>query len=269
MLRAFLDHCAPARFAALARPGTLLAFDFDGTLAPLVADPDAAVMRLRTEVLLCAACERYPCVIISGRGRRDVFRRLGRATPLAVIGNHGAEDGATSLADAVALMRTLLAHLAGARALEGLLLEDKGASIALHWHPDASDADGNARAARVLAELATIDMAVRVVPGHRVLNLVPAMLAHKGDALWRIATEQQARRVLFVGDDVTDEDAFALPRPRFVSVRVGHTAQTGARYFVPDQRAVDLILRELVRRRPTSASSSSHASPPSHVPPAP
>lgn len=253
MLRAFFDAWSPSRFAALARPGTLLAFDYDGTLAPLVAEPAAARMRCRTQILLREVGTRYPVVIISGRARNDVGARLGDTVPLAVIGNHGAEDGETPLAGAVALMRAIIAHLTASRAIEGLFLEDKGASIALHWPPNVPDALGASLTDRVANLLRMGDSPVRLVPGHRVLNVVPKGFANKGDALFRIATAQGARRVLFVGDDVTDEDAFALPRPRFVSVRIGFAVSTNARYYLPDQLAIDHLLLELVRRRPPAS----------------
>ena len=60
----------------LVRGRVLLAFDFDGTLAPIVADPPAARLRPRTRRLLAEVARKYPCVVISGRSRADVARRL-------------------------------------------------------------------------------------------------------------------------------------------------------------------------------------------------
>jgi hypothetical protein len=60
----------------LARGRVLLAFDFDGTLAPIVADPARAHLRPRTRRLLADVARKYPCVVISGRRRADVVGRL-------------------------------------------------------------------------------------------------------------------------------------------------------------------------------------------------
>src|SRR5580765_7119426 len=67
----------------------LLAFDYDGTLAPLSRNPDRAHLRDRTRRLLIAVAQRYPCVVLSGRAREDVSRRLADVPVRAVFGNHG------------------------------------------------------------------------------------------------------------------------------------------------------------------------------------
>ncbi len=84
--------------ARFARGRVLLAFDFDGTLAPLVAKASDAAMRPRTARLFNAVAHRYPCVIVTGRRARDIRRRLGNAPVAAVVGNHGA-DSAEDRAD--------------------------------------------------------------------------------------------------------------------------------------------------------------------------
>jgi trehalose 6-phosphate phosphatase len=71
----------------------LLAFDFDGTLAPIVADRDAARMRASTRKLFERVCRLYPCAVISGRSRDDVSSRLEGLPVKYIIGNHGLEPG--------------------------------------------------------------------------------------------------------------------------------------------------------------------------------
>ncbi len=69
----------------------LLAFDFDGTLAPIVDDPGRARMRSRTRRLLRRLASAYPCAVISGRSRADLRERLAGTGIRRTIGNHGAE----------------------------------------------------------------------------------------------------------------------------------------------------------------------------------
>ena len=79
------------RLAEFASSNVLVAFDYDGTLAPIVSDPAVARMRPGTRRLLIAVARRYPCVVISGRARQDVVRRVGGIPVWHVSGNHGLE----------------------------------------------------------------------------------------------------------------------------------------------------------------------------------
>ncbi len=88
-----LSPAAAPAIAAAARARALLALDFDGTLAPIVADRREARMRDATRALLRAAAVLYPCAVVSGRARADVAARVADAPLLAVVGSHGAEPG--------------------------------------------------------------------------------------------------------------------------------------------------------------------------------
>ena len=79
---------ALARFAA---SNVLVAFDYDGTLAPIVADPARARMRASTARLLRSVAERYPCAAISGRMRADLVHLVETIPFRHVAGNHGIE----------------------------------------------------------------------------------------------------------------------------------------------------------------------------------
>ncbi|HEX4353525.1 MAG TPA: trehalose-phosphatase, partial [Polyangiales bacterium] len=69
----------------------LLGFDFDGTLAPIVADRTTALMRRRTAELLARTCELYPCAIVSGRSESDLRVRIGEARVERLVSNLGFE----------------------------------------------------------------------------------------------------------------------------------------------------------------------------------
>jgi trehalose 6-phosphate phosphatase len=74
-----------------AQERVLLAFDFDGTLAPIVRDPEAAAMRPRTAAMLAKVAKLYPCAVISGRSRADVMAKVDAIPLRAIFGNHGME----------------------------------------------------------------------------------------------------------------------------------------------------------------------------------
>lgn len=233
--------------AQLAWSNVLLAFDFDGTLAPIVADRDQAAMRERTQELFCRLCVHYPCAVISGRGRDDVAARLSGAAVRHVIGNHGLEPGAglgefeRVIAEARSRLEESLADSPGVE------LEDKRYSLALHYRK--SRARGQSRH-DIQRAIAALPEPMRVIEGKLVTNVMPALAPNKGDALLRLRALEKADTALFVGDDVTDEDVFSLDQPgRLLTVRVGESGTSAARYFLREQREIDALLVRLVTTR--------------------
>jgi trehalose 6-phosphate phosphatase len=227
----------------------LLAFDFDGTLAPIVTDPDGARMRGRTRRLLGRLCDLYPCAVISGRRRTDVLARLDGLAIRHVIGNHGAEAARRSTTPSfdVAGTRQILTRALGH--LPGLQVEDKTHSLAIHYRRSPEREQARGEIERVLASLPS---AVRILRGKLVYDLVAAGAPHKGDALAWLRSQADAETAIYVGDDATDEDVFKLPHDeRLLPVRVGRTRASAARYFVRNQSELDSLLAYAVRLRTT------------------
>lgn len=230
----------------------LLAFDFDGALAPIVSRPEDA----RPLPGTVAAIERLAQVdgvvtaLVSGRSRGDLALRSGaRASDvLLLVGSHGAEvdeggpagldDGARQrLDDVTAVLQGIVADHPGAH------LEHKPASVVLHTRLiDDRSAAANATAA-ALAGLSG-RTGVHVTPGKEVVEAA-VVETGKGVALQRLRDGYGAAAVLYVGDDVTDEHAFATLGPDDVGVKVGD-GETLARYRVADPSAVRSLLGALV-----------------------
>ncbi|HQP35276.1 MAG TPA: trehalose-phosphatase [Polyangiaceae bacterium] len=233
--------------AQLAWSSVLLAFDFDGTLAPIVEDRDEACMRVRTRQLLERVCALYPCAVISGRSRADVLARLDGVHVPHVIGNHGMEPGTRmkTFERQIEQIRPVLTHALAD--FPGVDLEDKRFSLAIHYR--RSRRKRQARCA-ILHAVASLSPPVRTIPGKLVFNLVPANAPHKGDAVAMLRDKLGADTAVFVGDDVTDEDVFSLDQPgRLLSIRVGMSKTSSADYYLRDQREIDALLRYLVRIR--------------------
>jgi trehalose 6-phosphate phosphatase len=226
---------------------TLVAFDFDGTLAPIVTDPDQAAMRPSTRRLLERVARAYPCVVISGRSRADVGRRL-RGVPLAgVVGNHGLEPWHAKSRATRGVRRWIPLLEEELGAIPGIAIEDKGLSIAVHYRQCR---DREKARARVLAAATRLGPA-RLLGGKQVLNILPAGAPHKGLALERARARLQCEAAVYVGDDETDEDVFALGRPgRLLGIRVGRKRSSSAAFYVRTQADVDRLLRALVALRP-------------------
>lgn len=225
----------------LVRARPLLAFDYDGTLAPIVANPQRARMRESTRALFAELTRRLPCAVIAGRAREDVLGFLEGAEPALVLGDHGAGLGAdVPSLDRVQDWRAELDERL--ETLPGLFIEDKPFSLAIHYR-DCPDA----RAARTLAQRASAGLeAVRVLGGVLAVNLLPADRPHKGHALLRACDQFGCGRALFIGDDDTDEDAFGMAPERVLAVRVGARPRSAARFHLRDQLEVDVLLQHLI-----------------------
>jgi trehalose 6-phosphate phosphatase len=230
----------------ISRNRTLLAFDFDGTLAPMVPDRAAAALRDSTRALLRTVALLYPCAVVSGRTRADATSRLADVPLVAIIGNHGAEPGfgpvdrrlETRVAD---WRRALAARLAG---VDGVEIEDKRLSLALHYRGARSRDDAERAIARAVAPLE----AARTFSGHAVVNVVPDEAPTKGDAMLALCARLGARIAVYVGDDCTDEEAFRSDVVS-ISVRIGESSRSSARYCLPAQEDVDDLLGALVATR--------------------
>lgn len=231
----------------VARRRMLLAFDFDGTLAPIVEDRDAAQVPDSTRRLLRVACLLHPCAVVSGRARQELVHRLEGIPLTAIVGNHGAEAGHgpvdRTVREAVAGWRDALR--AALRDVAGVEIEDKGLSLAIHYRR-ARDADSaRCAAARAARELP----GARVFGGHAVVNVVPPDAHDKGRAVSRVLERiVPPTAAVYVGDDVTDEDAFTSPAVE-VGIRVGAGQASAARYFLAGQDRVDDLLRAVIRAR--------------------
>lgn len=233
--------------AQIAWSHSLLAFDFDGTLAPIVPDRAAARMRPATAALLGRLCRQYPCAIISGRSVADLASHLGPIRFKYVIGNHGLEPGASieSFAHDVAVVRPQLARALGS--LQGVEIEDKRYSLAVHYRRSRQKV---ATCRAIYAAVRALFIPMRIVAGKLVVNVIPESAPHKGDALVRLRDLEGADTALYLGDDVTDEDVFEIDQPgRLLSIRVGHSRSSAAPYYLRNQHEVDALLGALSEAR--------------------
>jgi len=239
------DFLAGARapiLEGLAAGRVLVAFDYDGVLAPLVTAPDGRAMRPATLRLLREVARRYPVAVVSGRAFRDLARLVpGRG--IIRVGNHGFELGR-----AIPVPRAVLSQVAEweadvARRLDGIRgwhVEHKRSTLSIHYGMgrDWRRVERAVRAAGRSLEGA------RLLPGKKVLNVIPSSFPTKGDAVRRLLARLRLDVALFLGDDLTDEDVFRVGEPMVVGVRVG-PGRTAARWRIRAQEDVDEVLERL------------------------
>ncbi|MEO8555113.1 MAG: trehalose-phosphatase [Actinomycetota bacterium] len=251
---------ALAAFAA--RPRVLVALDFDGTLAPFVTDPlRARAVPGGLEALRAAtALGGVTTAVVSGRDLATLamLTGIGPDEGITLIGSHGAQTnsgdraelvsatGAAFLDDAAAaLLETLRDELEVIRSrYPAVRLEYKPAAVVLHTRDvEKSAADAATKAAH---EAGRRLAGVHVMPGKEVVEL-SVSAADKGSSLAGLARASSSDATLYVGDDVTDERAFAALHPLSgdLTVKVGDGA-TVAVQRVPDPEAVVELLKLFV-----------------------
>jgi trehalose 6-phosphate phosphatase len=233
--------------------------DIDGTLLDLAPAPDAVHVDPALATLLPKVRRALggALALITGRAITDVDR-LFPGLRMAVAGQHGCERrdafGGLHLhapaTETLARLRTLFTDFA--RSQEGLLLEDKGSTLAVHFRKAPHLA---AHVHKTLHETVAKHgtRAYRLQPGKMLLELRPDD-RDKGKAIRDFMAEKpfKGRCPVFIGDDVTDEHGFDLINAiGGWSVKVGRGA-TAARYRLPDVAAVRAWLGALVAQQPAS-----------------
>lgn len=232
--------------------------DYDGTLTPIVARPDLAVMSDAMRTTVQELASHCPVAIVSGRDRVDVQQLVGLDT-LYYAGSHGFDIAGPRDAplqhrvgdDFIPILDRAEADLQRRLApIEGVLIERKVFSIAIHVRHVTGE-----QAIEVESNIDTVlaqEPDLRKGHGKKVFELQPAIDWHKGQAvLWLLQTlelESPAVTPLYLGDDVTDEDAFeALAQNnRGLGILVAETARpTAAQFILRNPEEVQIFLQQL------------------------
>ncbi|NQX12895.1 trehalose-phosphatase [Microbacteriaceae bacterium VKM Ac-2855] len=235
-----------AALRELARtPRLLIALDFDGTLAPEVDDPARAraLPESREAVLRLLASTGTRVALVSGRALDSLEEVSALPDTALLVGSHGVEirldddDSLALSAGEQAKVELLEGVLKGiARGIDNVWIEDKPAGFALHTRLAT---DKHSRVAHVVAlsEARAEVAGVHVREGKNVLEF-SVRSTTKGEAVEHLRRYTGATAVLYAGDDVTDEDAFAVLRGADVGVKSGEgTTSASHRVRGPEQIA--------------------------------
>lgn len=230
--------------ARLADGDLLVGLDFDGVLAEIVARPEEAVPVDGVDLVLAAlvSAPATRVAAVSGRRRDDLAARLRPPPGVILVGEHGADFGRPGERPAgYHDVRRLLQQFAGR--FPGAWVEEKHTGLTLHGRALAeADAERMAKGAMDLLEPVVPGLFER---GNRVVD-VRLTGATKGEAI--AALRNDSERVLYVGDDTTDETVFESLLPGDVGVKVG-PGPTAASVRLHDPTAVVAFLRDLVTAR--------------------
>lgn len=207
-------------------------FDFDGTLSDIVNDPDAARPVAGATEALQKLAARCPVAVLSGRDLADVTKRVG-VSGIWYAGSHGFEltapDGTHHQNEAAAAAIPLLEQAADQlrdqlRSIPGVVVEHKRFGVAVHYRNAERDRVGEVAAG---VRAAGRRDGLRVTTGREVIELRPDMDWDKGKTLrWVLDRLPEASSAsltpVYLGDDITDEDAFDAIRHDGVPILVRH-----------------------------------------------
>ena len=219
----------PARAAIL--------FDIDGTLAPIADQPADAVVPERTRQLLIALARRYGSVAcVSGR-RASEARAMVSIGTISYLGSHGAEllraGWTESVLDPGLEDWARRIHDFGRQADSPELrrlrvrLEDKGAIIAFHWRGAPDEESARAAIDSIAARAEAVGL--RTHWGRKVLEVRPPVRIDKGAGIAAFLEGAEIDVVMYVGDDVTDLDAFRRLTQMVQDGRLAHAIRVGVR----------------------------------------
>lgn len=245
----------------------LLLSDYDGTLTPIVARPELAVLPEETRKLLeqLKHQHRIKIGVISGRALVDLREKVG-IRGIIYAGNHGLEIEGPSvnfihpLAEEIRpLLRIIDGILTQALGtVRGVLVEHKGLTLSVHYRMVEKRKVETVRGTFNKIMVAPRSLGkIKTTSGKKVLEVRPAINWHKGKAIQlimkRYAKGGNRSKVLpiYLGDDLTDEDAFEfLERSGGISIFVGEeNSPTCARYYLKSPSEVAGFLKTLLEFR--------------------
>ncbi len=233
------------RIRQLARvPNLLVACDYDGTMAELTDDPMQAFPHRNSVAAVRALAEQANThvAVISGRSLRDLATLSRFPEEIRLVGSHGSEFDlgfSAELSDELIERRRVITEAVQEIGLRhGARVEGKPTGVVLHFRGLPEDVAAAARAEVVRGPAGLPDISVR--NGRDVLEM-SVIKTNKGWALDTIRSQVGATAVVFVGDDVTDEDAFRTLAGPDLGIKVGE-GKTAAGYRVRDIEMVAQIL---------------------------
>jgi trehalose-phosphatase len=236
--------------------GIAVFLDYDGTLTPIVENPDKAFLSDSMKHTLIDLAEKLPVAVISGRDRPDV-QRLVDIGHIFYLGSHGFDiAGPDGMETGPEKGKDLLPALDKAEKevknrledVSGAWVERKKFSIAVHYRkvqdPDVS------KVKQAVEETASRHPDLRQSGGKKIFELQPKMDWHKGKALMWLLGELELDKPdvvpFYLGDDVTDEDAFRALKDRGIGVVVmDPPRETEAHYRLKDTHEVEEFLKKL------------------------
>ncbi len=233
--------------------------DYDGVLTPIVSHPDLATLSIATREVLEDLATKTEVAIISGRDTTDVREKVG-LNGVWYAGSHGFDivgpDGAPADTETLGRFEQYVPALEAATdmivtavtGMPGVHVEPKRFAVAVHFREAEDGAESIIEG--LVREIGDSDVRLVVTTGKKIFELRPAVEWDKGKALeWliqRLEIDLESSIPIYLGDDVTDEDAFAVLIGSGIGIVVGRDGEPSrASYALEDTDEVRRLLARL------------------------
>lgn len=255
MEKYLFDHLKEITDRVKNAPHVLLLLDYDGTIVPIAQKPSLARLSPEGKKLLenFFRNSRISVGIITGRSLKEI-RRLVSIEGLFYAGNHGFEilfRGEIWVHPEAERLRPILKSVARElkrelSSVEGVLMEDKGLSVAIHYRQVTEKSPRELR--RLISQVIRPYRGIlRIATNKKVYEVRPDIDWDKGKAVRKISEMLAIPSLLrvYIGDDRTDEDAFRVLEGEDISILVGTRKHSGAGYFCRSSGQVLSFLKYL------------------------
>ncbi|RKY32344.1 MAG: trehalose-phosphatase [Candidatus Omnitrophota bacterium] len=238
-----------------------LFLDYDGTLTPIAETPEKASLPLNTRELLMKMAEspRFKLAIITGRALENIKKMIG-VKGVIYAGNHGLEiEGPKIKFSCPVVMQSKLVIqkikkdlVSRLSAIRGVIVEDKILTLSIHFR--RAETGEQRKIKKIINEVSrsyAIKKMVRITSGKKVFEVRPYLDWDKGKVvLWLFARQQFITGVkkclpVYIGDDITDEDAFRMLKDKGLTILVGRPRGTHAQYYLKNTKEVFNFLEQI------------------------
>lgn len=259
-MRHLLDK--PERLREKLKDKSILLFlDYDGTITPIVNRPEMAALSIETKGLLRRLSElkNLKIVIISGRSLEDLKRCVG-IKDIIYVGNHGLEIEGPKIrfkSPVSPEFRTILDEIKErlVRALSsigGIFVEDKALTLSLHYRLAKKKAESKIKSIfRLVTKPYLAKKSIHITGAKMAFEIRPPIRWDKGKVtLWLLARQrfivkEEGLIPIYIGDDITDEDAFKALEGKGLTIFVGRPSSTSAKYYLNNTDEVSEFLKRL------------------------
>ena len=247
---------------ALVNKHIFLFLDYDGTLTPIADYPDKAVISEEVHSLLkdLSAQPRCHIGIISGRALNDVKKMVGLEN-IIYAGNHGLEIEGPKIkfeSQISPRFQSIIRHIKEELSnrlskIEGILVEDKNVTLSVHYR--LATRNDYLLAKKIIEEIIQpflVSGKIKVTHGKKVIEIKPPVQWNKGRVVaWLFARQMfilgdQPIVPIYMGDDVTDEDAFRTLKNKGFTIYIGKPKESQAKYYLNDPQEALKFLKMIL-----------------------
>ncbi|MEK7539388.1 MAG: trehalose-phosphatase [Patescibacteria group bacterium] len=239
--------------------GAVLLLDFDGVLSAIAPTPDEAFISDENTALLKECAKRFPVAIITGRELSDIKKKMN-IKGLSYIASHGLEWEEDEKYHIKPIPKETIKTINSAKqkikslisCYPGMIFEDKSFMLAIHYRiMNPNLVSKFKREIKKILKPILKNNKLRLDHNLKTFELRPEIDWDKGDSvLW--AEEHFNKktgknfRPIYIGDSLTDEDAFTALKKDGITIRVGEKKKSAARWYLRDQKEVSLFLKWLL-----------------------